>query len=294
MSNDEQLAWEARAGRPAAAAAILSALTGIAGWILYQSVIADRRDGTDGFLEAIDRQASAFVASGALQALSILLLIPPLLYLYRAIKHRRPDLTQAAAVLAVLGAVAFAASTVLQQLKLVDIAREFFPFDVSDDASELQGDAYAEAVDPDKAAEKFARDELSPALQGIGLGGTFSLAFSVVMLSINAIRVGLLSRFMGILGVAMGAMFVIPFGIQPILQLFWLCALGLLILGLWPGGRGPAWQTGEAIPWPSGGRQREQIEGEPAEGAHTDGGAPRDPAADQPKPASRKRRKKRR
>lgn len=292
MSNEEQLAWEARAGRPAAAAAILSALTGFGGWILYQSVIADRREGTDGFLEALDRQATAFIASGALQALSLLLLVPPLLYLYRAIKHRRPDLTQAAAVLAVLGAVAFAISTVLQQIKLVDIAGDFFPFDIPENASELRGDEYAEAVDPDKAAEKFAREELSPALQGIGLGGTFSLAFSVVMLSINAIRVGLLSRFMGILGVAMGAMFVIPFGIQPILQLFWLCALGALILGRWPGGRGPAWQTGEAIPWPGGAQQREEIERRRAEREHADGDG--DPEADQSKPASRKRRKKRR
>ena len=33
-----------------------------------------------------------------------------------------------------------------------------------------------------------------------------------------------------------------------IVQLFWLVAIGVLFLGRWPGGRGPAWETGEADP----------------------------------------------
>ena len=48
-------------------------------------------------------------------------------------------------------------------------------------------------------------------------------------------RVGLLTRFMGILGVIVGVLFVIPLGSQlPIVQCFWLIAVGLLILGRWP------------------------------------------------------------
>jgi hypothetical protein len=286
LEHDEQLAWEARAGKPAAAAALASAVLGFGGWGLYQSVIAGREDGSDGFLQAVDEHASDFVTSGALQAASLLLLAPVLLYLFRAIRHRRPELSQMAAVLGVLGAIGFAVSTVIQQTTLVDVARDFFPFEVPDGFEDLTGDAYAEAVDPDKAAEERVRDELSPALQGLGLGATFALAFSVVMIAVNAMRVGLLSRFMGVLGIGMGVMFVIPFGVQPVLQLFWLGALAVMFLGRWPGGRGPAWETGEPIPWPSGAPRRGEPEPEPEP-------EPK-PEPQIPRPASRKRKRKRR
>ena len=72
-------------------------------------------------------------------------------------------------------------------------------------------------------------------------------------LAVNAMRAGVLSRFMGIIGIIVGVLFVIPLlGQVPIVEVFWVAALGLLFLGRWPqGGRGPAWETGEAIPWPT-------------------------------------------
>jgi hypothetical protein len=54
-----------------------------------------------------------------------------------------------------------------------------------------------------------------------------------------------------VLGIILGALFVLPLIASPIIQLFWLIALGALYLNLWPGGRGPAWESGEAEPWPS-------------------------------------------
>ena len=44
---------------------------------------------------------------------------------------------------------------------------------------------------------------------------------------------------------------VLPLVASPIIQLFWLSALGALFYGRWPSGRGPAWETGEATPWPA-------------------------------------------
>ena len=78
--------------------------------------------------------------------------------------------------------------------------------------------------------------------------GTFSLAVGMVLVSLNAMRIGLLTRMLGYLGVAAGAMMVlVPL---PIVQIFWLAALGLILLGRWPGGAPPAWRTGQAEPWP--------------------------------------------
>jgi hypothetical protein len=78
-------------------------------------------------------------------------------------------------------------------------------------------------------------------------------------MSLNAMRVGLLTRFMGVLGIIVGGLFIIPLGASlPIVQAFWLVAIGALFLGYWPPGVPPAWVTGEAQPWPSQQELREQ------------------------------------
>jgi hypothetical protein len=119
------------------------------------------------------------------------------------------------------------------------------------------------------------------------------VAFLFVMLPLRARRVGLLTPFMGVLGAIAGALVVIPLaGVSSLILAFWLAALGVLLIGRWPGGRGPAWESGEAEPWPTA-RQRMQP-------AAPDVATP-DPGDKQPasepvpeRPPSRKRRKKRR
>ena len=89
---------------------------------------------------------------------------------------------------------------------------------------------------------------------------------------------GLLARFFGTLGMALGvSIILLPPG--TLLLFLWIGWLGLLFVGRVPGGRPPAWEAGEAIPWvrpgeepasersaeaPPGG---EAIEGEATEGA---------------------------
>ena len=83
-------------------------------------------------------------------------------------------------------------------------------------------------------------------------------AFLFVMLPLRARRAGLLSQFMGILGVIAGALMVLRLMplVPEITQAFWLGAIGALYLGNWPGGRGPAWESGEPEPWPSAAQRR--------------------------------------
>jgi hypothetical protein len=72
-------------------------------------------------------------------------------------------------------------------------------------------------------------------------------------------RVGLLTRFMGVLGMIVGVLLVFPIGSPvPIVQTFWLAALAVLFLDRWPGGGPTAWRSGEAQPWPSAAEVREQ------------------------------------
>jgi hypothetical protein len=102
--------------------------------------------------------------------------------------------------------------------------------------------------------KKHAEDLLRNAttvVAGLSLAASIATGLATVMISLNAMRAGLLSRFMGIMGMLLGGLFVLPLIASPIIQLFWLIALGALFLNKWPGGRGPAWEIGEGVPWPS-------------------------------------------
>ena len=70
-------------------------------------------------------------------------------------------------------------------------------------------------------------------------------------------RVGLLTRFWGSLGMALGVaalLLLVQF------TMIWFIYFGLLLLGRLPGGRPPAWAAGEAVPWPTPG---EKARGKP-------------------------------
>ena len=67
-----------------------------------------------------------------------------------------------------------------------------------------------------------------------------------------AMRVGLLSRFWGSLGMALGVASLI---LAPEFALIFFIYFGLLCFGRLPGGRPPAWAAGEAVPWPTPGEK---------------------------------------
>jgi hypothetical protein len=140
-------------------------------------------------------------------------------------------------------------------------------------------------------------------MQGLVLAGQLSLGFAFVIISLNAMRVGLLTRFMGVLGIIVGVLFVIPLGTLQVVQPFWLLTLTALFLGRWPNGVPPAWQTGKAEPWPSQQELREEREKTKAAQLKADGKAepeaePEAAAATASQapthPSSKKRKRKRR
>jgi hypothetical protein len=87
--------------------------------------------------------------------------------------------------------------------------------------------------------------------------------------------VGLLTRFLGYLGIFAGVMVIIPVVQLPVVQAYWLGAIAYLLTGRWPSGVPKAWSTGRAEPWPSAAAMREQR----AEGIRRQG---------RPKPGGRK------
>lgn len=190
-------------------------------------------------VEWLGDHAAAPIAGVLLVSLGALLLFVPFAYIYRATQARNPQLTTAVIILGAIGSVCFAVGR-----SASEIAR-------------LTGAAGFSGGDNSQAI-----DALTPSSYAIGqilmLLGSFALGFSFVMLGMHAMRVGLLTRFMGVLGIIVGATFVLPLDQQGIIRAFWLGALGFLIAGRWPNGMPPAWETGSAEPWPSAAQAREQ------------------------------------
>jgi hypothetical protein len=80
--------------------------------------------------------------------------------------------------------------------------------------------------------------------------GTLMLSIGCIWTSLSAMRVGLVTRMIGYVGVLAGALFLFPIGgLVPIVQGFWLAALAVTLARRWPSGDPPAWESGIAVPW---------------------------------------------
>lgn len=306
-SVEETLAYEAEQRPRAGLASILSGVTILLGGIFAASVFRDfppvylldglrdaagqqLQDGRTGLrtaqLQYYDDKATNLIATGAMQAFGTLLIVVVLGYLYRAAKARRPDVPFYALVAAIAGAVMNAVGVLVVQIAVAVKAGDF-----------VSAGDFTTA-----AADDVLQGGVLVAAQLIQQLGIFGLALGFVIISLQAMRVGLLTRFMGILGIITGALFILPLGGGlPIVQCFWLIALGVMILGRWPGGMPPAWQTGRAEPWPSQQEIREQRErarreaaGEPTPAGSVALDEDDDAPTGTPHPSSKKRKKKRR
>ncbi len=281
MNREEQLQWEARWGRPAAIAAFLAG-----GMLLVSAMLffPEDREGIErspDLLLSIDEQSGGYLASAVLSAVAGLLLIGVFLYLFRATIARGGGVPPWFVYLVVGAPLLYAASTVAGAFEAVDLGEEFA------NGEPIRGEAGG-----DRAEDLGGSGAL---LVALATAGTVGVAFLFVMLPLRARRVGLLTPFMGVLGVIAGALVVFQLtGISPVIQAFWLGALGMLFLGTWPGGgRGPAWSSGTAEPWPTAAQRRglRPMPGEEEEA--TLDPTPPEPEPVPERPASRKRRRKR-
>lgn len=203
-----------------------------------------------------DEKAGELLLVSVILAIGALALLLPLTYLLRATKARRPQVPNAAVIVAVAGPVGLCVSELVIQIDAIMKAQDFA--DSADQGSEAARDAL--------------KGGLLVAGQILRQAAVLCLGFAFVLISLNAMRAGLLTRFMGILGIIAGVLFVIPLGGQlPIVPAFWLMALAALFLGRWPNGVPPAWETGKAEPWPT---QQEIREARDRARAEASGGEP--------------------
>jgi hypothetical protein len=290
VSKQDQLQWEARYGRLAAIAAFGAGLLLLGGTIALQSIFDDRAriEPLPDFLLAIDEAPGTLLLSASLQAASTLCLIGVFYYLFRATIHRGPAVPRWFVYLIFIGPVFYAISQVIGAIERIDVAEVFA------DQSSAEGDCPARFGEAgEDCANDLLREDVNPIPVALGLAGTVATAFLFVMLPLRARRVGLLSMFMAVLGLIAGVLMVLRLMplVPEIVEAFWLGAMGALFLGNWPGGRGPAWESGEPEPWPSSAERRGLVRA--GGGDEEPAGAPAEPEEAPTRPSSRKRKRRR-
>lgn len=225
-----------------------------------------------------DDKALLLLGAALVIAFSFVAMAYALTFLFDATRARNPALPPALRLAAPFGAIAFGLSQIAVQVVVAARASDFASS--SDQASEAARDAL--------------RSDALIAAQFVQLLGTFALAVAFVLIALNAMRAGLLSRFMGILGIIVGVTFVLPLDQQGVVRGFFLVALGLLLLNRWPTGVPPAWAAGEAVPWPTQQELREAREQQQGHSREPAGGAPEAPRTETPSPATSARKKRKR
>jgi hypothetical protein len=200
----------------------------------------------------ISHHGFALVAGSTLTAAAVVVLMLVLLLLLYATRFRRSESWAPARPLVLIGGIG---------LPLLDLAHSVI----------LAIGAHSFASGHDFSNHAVDRVLLTAGPVGITLGfagllAALALAVGMAAVMLGAMRVGLLPRWMSILGIFAG-LFFLPFFSSATLELitaFWMVAMGILLMGRWPNGEPPAWAAGEARPWPSQAERRAEDEKEAA------------------------------
>lgn len=266
-------------------------------------------DGQAELLREAHAHAGQVVISDLAQALGFLLLAAPLVYLFRAVAARSDRVRSQLIGLVVVaplflaissglsigvtseGADEFVAGKAEASLSPKE-AREECADEKKDDGNDFLVDEYDPAagetpaqacekrkVEDDEASEAIKESSLAPISTGLSVAGAFGLVVALLYIGLWSMRTGTLSRFWGSLGMVAGI--AILLGPLVLVTTVFFVYVGLLCLGFVPGGRPPAWEEAEAVPWPTPGeRAAEELEPEggwdeddPPEGPADEGAA---------------------
>lgn len=235
-------------------------------------------------LREVDADPGRIVIASILQALGWILLAVPLVYLFKATELRASRVRKGLIGLVVVAPLFLAVGSILSAVTLTGAASDFVATPASEyseciqekqsapgetgsggqsdsggdgatgDQGEQGGEGLTRAEATTECEDETARElrtttSLSGFETGFGLAGLLGFTIAVVYTSLWGLRTGLLTRFWGSLGIALGAVFVF----FTLFTLVWFVYLGFLLAGWVPGGRPPAWASGEAEPWPKGG-----------------------------------------
>lgn len=224
----------------------VAVVAGIAGVLLFVSMILQTAGPQAKVSEltvqllVTNRRAGLEIISAIVDALGLIGLGATLVFLFGAVKARKPEVSPATRIVLVVGVVLAAIGGIAYGILITQKAHQFA----------------TEGLQTYPQANDLLRGGPVQVLQYVGLIGSLLLAVGFVLVALNAMRVGLLTRFGGFLGMAAAAASLLLVGSAPalLIEVFWLLSTAFLLAGRWPSGDPPAWRAGQAVPWPSSAR----------------------------------------
>ncbi len=195
-------------------------------------------------LIATNKRVGLEIVGAVINAIGLLGLAATLAFLFDASRARRPESAPATRITALVGGILAAIGGLAYAIIISLKSHDFVTHGTQ---TYLQ-------------ANRLVSTAAVAALQYAGLIGSLLLAIAFVLVAMNTMRVGLLTRFLGYLGMVAAAASLFLIGSAPALlvEVFWLLAVAYLLAGRWPGGDPPTWKSGVAEPWPSAAEVREQ------------------------------------
>lgn len=288
MRREAALEWESRWAVPVAMATFAAVVLTIVSFVISNV----SGTGEAEVLRSVDEHSGSVLLSGLMRAVGLALLAFPLVYLFRATRVRSDRVRTQLIGLVVAAPLFLGLASGFQAVAQQEAADEFVAGEAKstltakeanedcvderkDEGNDFLVDEYepAKGENPLKACETRKREDdeasnaqteatFTPFATGLGLAGGLGLVFALFYSCLWAMRTGLLTRFLGSLGMALSV--AVLFGLLPFV-LLWFLYFGVLLLGRVPGGKPPAWAAGEAIPWPTPG-EKAAAELEPEDG----------------------------
>jgi hypothetical protein len=230
---DEELQLEKARGRSVGLGAVLAVVL-YSGFILttYITVKAANGGGQARQLAAIHAHKIVYIFSGFFFAVASLMVAGVLLHLLLAARSRSRLVPKLAIYAAVVGPVLVALIYPVYTLAQASAAKKF-----------VEG-----AVHTDAVAKHLSSSGLVEASTTVFRFALLVMALAWVMAGVYSMRVGLLTRLVAAVAIAIGvANFVAP-PLAALLQIFWLGAVAIMFLGE-SDQTPPAWKLGRPVPW---------------------------------------------
>ena len=238
-----ELDRERALARPAAIAAFAAVALYVVSVIVEESSGLKTGGPESEQLLSFDDNSGTLLLATCIRSLGFLLMALPLFHLFRAARLRSERVRPEMVGFAFFGPVLLALQGVLSWFATRAVANEFV-------------DQMGGSAGPAALAERLVDDNsFHEVASYLAIPAVFALAVGMLYISLQAMRTGLLTRFAGSLGMALGVAMILILPIALLLTMFWLILLGLTFIGKVPGGRPPAWDAGKAIPWPTPGEK---------------------------------------
>jgi hypothetical protein len=242
MSTDDQLLDETRVRYRQVAVAVTAGVLLLLASVLQLGGAHTKVDELTLDLLTANKRFPLDLIASVINAIASLAIAWTLIFLLRCTRARNPEVKPFIRIIAMVGGGLAAVTGVAYAIIVAVKVHQF---------ATTGAQTYQEANHLTSGAGLLA-------LQLTGQAAALLVAVAFVLVSMQAMKVGLLTRFLGYLGMFSGALVLFQITQIPVVQTFWLLALAYLFSGRWPTGVPPAWRSGRAEPWASSAATRAQ------------------------------------